>query len=142
HRLAHEAGITMLAGSEAGFSVTPYGDWHTRELELMVELIGMSPMAAIKAATRNNAAAFGWAGDVGTLERGARADILVVDGDPLADIGILGDPTRIAMILHDGDEVDRTQPIPERKRMAHERGFNVSVLKLERTEANRRRSQP
>ena len=46
------------------------------------------------------------------------------------------------MILHDGDEVDRTQPIPERKRMAHERGFNVSVLKLERTEANRRRSQP
>jgi imidazolonepropionase-like amidohydrolase len=141
HRLAHEAGITMLAGSEAGFSVTPYGDWHTRELELMVELIGMSPMAAIKAATRNNAAAFGWAGDVGTLERGARADILVVDGDPLADIGILGDPKRIALILHDGDEVDRTQPIPERKRMAHERGFNVSVLKLERTEANRRRSQ-
>jgi len=141
HRRAHEAGITMLAGSEAGFSVTPYGDWHARELELMVELIGMSPMAAIKAATRNNAAAFGWAGDVGTLERDARADILVVDGDPLADIGILGDPKKITTILHDGDEVDRTQPIAERRRMAHERGFNVSVLKLERTEANRRRSQ-
>jgi imidazolonepropionase-like amidohydrolase len=142
HRRAHEAGVPMLAGSEAGFSVTPYGDWHARELQLMVELIGMSPMAAIKAATSNNAAAFGWSGDVGTLERGARADILVVDGDPLADIAVLGDPKKISTILHDGDEVDRSQPIPERKRMAHERGFNVSVLRLGRTEAHRRRSQP
>ncbi len=141
HRRGHEAGITMLAGSEAGFSVTPYGEWHARELELMVELIGMSPMAAIKAATSNNAAAFGWAGDVGVLARGARADILVVDGDPLADIAILGDPKKILTILHDGDEVDRAQPIPERKRMAHERGFNVSQQKLGRMEAKRRSSQ-
>jgi imidazolonepropionase-like amidohydrolase len=141
HRRAHEAGITMLAGSEAGFSVTPYGEWHARELELMVDLIGMSPMAAIKSATRNNAAAFGWAGDVGTLERGARADMLIVDGDPLADIGILADRRRIATVLHDGDEVDRARPISERKRMAHERGFNVSATKLDRTEARRRRLQ-
>jgi imidazolonepropionase-like amidohydrolase len=140
HQRAHEAGITMLAGSEAGFSVTPYGDWHTRELELMVELIGMSPMEAIKSATSNNAAAFGWA-DVGALEPGARADILVVDGDPLVDIGILADQKRISTILHDGDEVDRARRIPERRRMAHERGFSVSALKLDRTEANRRRSQ-
>ena len=139
HRRAHEAGVPMLAGSEAGFSVTPYGDWHAREIELLVDLAGMSPMAAIKAATGNNAAAFGWRGEVGTLERGARADILVVDGDPLADVGILGDPKRIATILHDGDEVDRSQPVPERRRMAHERGFNVSVLKLARTQAHRRR---
>jgi imidazolonepropionase-like amidohydrolase len=121
--------------------VTPYGDWHTRELELLVDLVGMSPMAAIKAATSNNAAAFGWAGDVGVLRPGARADILVVDGDPLADIGILGDAKRLSNILHDGDEVDRAKPIPERKRMAHERGFSVSALRLERTEVNRRRSQ-
>ena len=38
HRRAYEAGIPLLAGSEAGFSVTPYGEWHTRELELMVDL--------------------------------------------------------------------------------------------------------
>jgi hypothetical protein len=78
---------------------------------------------------------------VGTLQRGARADILVVDGDPLADIGILGDEKKISTILHDGNEVDRAKPIPERKRMAHERGFSVSTYKLERTEVNRRRSQ-
>ena len=138
-RRAHEAGIPMLAGSEAGFSVTPYGEWHARELELMVKLIGMSAMDAIKAATANNAAAFGWKGDVGTLTRDARADLLIVDGDPLADVAILGDPKRIAMILHEGEEVDRRESIPERKRMAHERGFGVSQLRLSREDAQTRR---
>jgi imidazolonepropionase-like amidohydrolase len=142
HAKAHEAGIPLLAGSEAGFSVTPYGDWHSRELELLVDVVGMSPMAAIKSATSVNAAVFGWAGEAGTLEQGARADVLIVDGDPLADIGILADPKKISTILHDGDEVDRSQPIPERRRMAHERGFNVSTARLGRAEANRRRSQP
>jgi imidazolonepropionase-like amidohydrolase len=142
HAKAHEAGIPLLAGSEAGFSVTPYGDWHTREVELFVDMLGMSPMEAIKSATSRNAAAFGWAGEVGTLEKGARADILVVDGDPLNDIGILADANRILTILHDGDEVDRAKPLKERKRMAHERGFNVSTARLGRAEAKRRRSQP
>ena len=141
HRRAHEAGIPLLAGSEAGFSVTPYGEWHARELELFVDLVGMSPMDAIRSATSRNAAAFGWTGEVGTLTKGARADILVIDGDPLADIGILADPDRIATILHDGDEVDRASPIPERRRMAHERGFNVSTTRLGRTEAKRRSSK-
>jgi imidazolonepropionase-like amidohydrolase len=138
HR-AHEAGITMLAGSESGFSVTPYGEWHTRELEHFVKLIGMKPMAAIKAATSNNAAAFGWKGEVGTLEAGARADILIVDGDPLTDIAILSDGTKITTILQDGIEVERRQPISERRRMAHERGFSVSQQKLSRSDAKRRR---
>lgn len=129
----------MLAGSEAGFSVTPYGDWHVRELELMVDLIGMSPMAAIQSATRHNAAALGWAGEIGTLERGARADMLVVDGDPLEKVGILADAEKISLILQDGDEVDRTTPIPERRRMAHERGFSVSAQKLNRVETSKRR---
>ena len=40
HSRSHEAGIPLMAGSEAGFSVTPYGEWHTRELELMVEHLG------------------------------------------------------------------------------------------------------
>jgi imidazolonepropionase-like amidohydrolase len=139
HRRAHEAGIPLLAGSEAGFSVTPYGEWHTRELEIFVDLVGMSPMTAIKSATSLNAATFGWAGEIGTLEKGARADILIVDGDPLADIGVLADANKIFAILHDGEEVDRTKPLPERKRMAHERGFNVSTARLGRAEAKRRR---
>jgi imidazolonepropionase-like amidohydrolase len=132
HRRAHAAGIPMLAGSESGFSVTRYGEWHTRELELMVDLLGMSPMDAILAATRNNAEALGWAGQVGRLEAGARADILIVDGDPLSDIAILGRPEKIQVVIKDGIEIDRGAAIPERRRLSHERGYAVSTDALYR----------
>jgi imidazolonepropionase-like amidohydrolase len=132
HRRAHEAGITLLAGSESGFSVTPYGEWHTRELELMVDYLGMSPMAAILAATRDNAAAFGW-DDVGTLEPGRFADLLIVDGDPLSDIGILGQAKRISSVFKDGVETDRSGDSAPRARMSHERGYVVSATALHRT---------
>lgn len=138
HRLAHEAGIPMMAGSEAGFSVTPYGEWHTRELELMTSLLGMSPMDAILAATRNNAIAFGWGGKVGTLENGAQADLLIVDGDPLEDIRVLGRPEKISAVLRHGVEVDRSSAAPERRRMPHERGYNVSTTALSRATAEGR----
>ena len=132
HRRAHEAGIKLMVGSEAGFSVTPYGQWHTREMELLVDCLGLSPLEAIRAATANNAEAFGWGDRVGTLRPGLRADLLIVDGDPSTDIHVLGDAGRIAAVFKDGEEVDRT-PVPDRKRMAHERGFNVSAHALRRT---------
>jgi imidazolonepropionase-like amidohydrolase len=135
HRRAHEAGVPMMAGSEAGFSVTPYGEWHTRELELLVKLVGLSPMEAILAGTCNNARAFGMADQIGTLERGRAADILVVDGNPLADIRILGNPERIRAVFKGGKPVDRgMEQGAERRRMSHERGFNVSSRVLHRTE--------
>jgi len=62
-----------------------------------------------------------------------------VDGDPLADVRILAEPKRISTVLHDGDEVDRDRPLAERRRMAHERGFNVSTARLGRTEDRRRK---
>jgi imidazolonepropionase-like amidohydrolase len=137
HRRAHEAGIPMMAGSEAGFSVTPYGEWHTREMELFVDLIGMSASDAIKAGTVNNAKAMGIDAQVGTLERGKAADILVVKGDPLADIRILGNPERIRAVFKGGEEVDRSAaPAGERRRMSHERGFSVSARVLHRTNTN------
>lgn len=136
HRLAHEAGIPMMAGSEAGFSVTPYGQWHTREMELLVELIGMSAADAILAGTRNNARVMGIADQVGTIERGKAADLLVVEGDPLADIAILGQPERIRAVFKGGLPVDRSaEPVAERRRMSHERGFNVSSRVLHRADA-------
>jgi len=138
HRRAHEAGVPLLVGSESGFSLTRYGEWHARELELMVELLGMTPMAAIVAATRTNAEALGWAGQVGTLQAGARADLLIVDGDPLRDIRVLGQPEKIVAVIKDGVEVDRSTPIPERRRMSHERGYNVSTEALSRAETRGR----
>jgi imidazolonepropionase-like amidohydrolase len=132
HRRAHEAGIPMMSGSESGFSVTPYGHWHTRELELMVELLGMSPMQAIVAATSNNARAMGWEDQVGSLAPGLWADFLLVDGDPLQDIRILGDRKRIAAVYKGGAKVDRAEAPATRKRMGHERSLAVSSQVLTR----------
>ena len=130
HRRTYEAGIPMLAGSEAGFAVTPYGEWHARELELMVDLLGMRPMDAIVAGTYNNAKAFGWEREVGSLLPGMQADLLVIDGDPLSNIHMLSDPARIHAVYKGGEEVARVDASPARRRMPHERGFNVSTTWL------------
>jgi imidazolonepropionase-like amidohydrolase len=132
HRRAHEAGIPFMAGSEAGFSVTPYGEWHAREIELLVELLGLTPLEAVRAATSTNAAAMGWDDLVGAIKPGLRADILILNADPLADIGVLGRPDAIDQILKDGKPVDRTALSRTRRRMSHERGFTVSAKPLHR----------
>lgn len=127
YRVAHEAGIPMLAGSESGFSVTPYGEWHARELELMVECIGLSPLEAIAAGTLNNARAFGWDNELGRIVPGFRADMVLVKGDPLESIRILGDKDRLHAVLKDGELVPSAGAAePTRRRMSHERGFNIS----------------
>ncbi len=112
---AHAAGVPFLAGSETGFAVTPVGEWHARELEMFVRYMGMTPMDAIVAATRNGAFAMRMEGEVGTLEPGRVADVLVVDGDPLADITVLQDRERIVEVIKDGKRTDLSTPIPERR---------------------------
>jgi imidazolonepropionase-like amidohydrolase len=68
----------------------------------------MSPMDAILTATRNSAKALGRLNDLGTLEKGKIADMIIVDGNPLKDIKILQDLNRIKLVLKDGEiEVDR-----------------------------------
>ncbi|MFD2351430.1 amidohydrolase family protein [Nonomuraea ferruginea] len=112
---AHAAGVPFLTGSETGFAVTPVGEWHARELEMFVQYMGMTPMEAIVAATRNGAFALRMEGEVGTLETGRLADVLIVDGDPLKDVTILQDRTRIAEVIKGGRRIDLTTPIPERR---------------------------
>jgi imidazolonepropionase-like amidohydrolase len=130
---AHAAGVTLMAGSESGFALTPYGEWHTRELELLVKMVGLSPMEAIVAGTRVNAATLGWT-DVGMLVPGCRADVLIVDGDPLTDIQALGERERISAVLKDGVPVDRSWRPAPRQRMRHERHFTVAPRPLHRHE--------
>src|SRR4030095_4577762 len=52
---AHKAGVPMMAGSDSGFAVTPYGEWHARELEIFVNDLGFTPAEALCAATRTKA---------------------------------------------------------------------------------------
>ena len=107
---AAAGGATLIAGSESGFAVTPYGQWHTRELELFVELLGMNDHDALLCMTRNAARATPRHGaDVGTLEPGKFADILVVDGEPERDVTVLADRSRMRAVIKGG--VDVTGPV-------------------------------
>jgi imidazolonepropionase-like amidohydrolase len=84
-RKAHKAGVKMVFGSDAG--VMPHGQVGG-QFKVMVQY-GMTPMEAIQAATRNAAQALGREKDVGAIAVGRFADIIAVDGDPLADVGEL-----------------------------------------------------
>jgi imidazolonepropionase-like amidohydrolase len=89
------AGVKVAMGTDSG--VTPHGQ-NLRELALMVER-GMTPIQALVASSRTAAELMGLDGELGTLEPGKRADIVVVDGDPL-EIEKLG--SRIESVWKDG----------------------------------------
>jgi imidazolonepropionase-like amidohydrolase len=84
-RKAWKAGVKMAFGTDAG--VYPHGD-NARQFAKMVEW-GMTPMEAIRAATGSAAELLGWGDRIGTLQKGRFADLIAVNGDPLADITIL-----------------------------------------------------
>jgi imidazolonepropionase-like amidohydrolase len=71
------------------------------ELEYLVEA-GMTPMQAIVAGTKMGAICMGLGDQVGMIKPGMLADLLIVDGDPLADIRILQDQNRFQMVMKDG----------------------------------------
>lgn len=98
---AVERGVKIAMGTDAG--VMRHGT-NLRELGLMVTC-GMTPMQAIEASTRVAAECLGWGDMVGTLEVGKRGDVVVVDGNPLADINILADTDNIVTVLKDGQLV-------------------------------------
>jgi imidazolonepropionase-like amidohydrolase len=133
-RTAYDEGVRLLCGSESGFALTPYGHWHARELEVFVDALGLSPLEAITCATRNNAFAMRMDGQLGVVAEGYRADVLVVDGDPLADIRILQDKRRLKAVVSRGRSVDLTAPWPERGRIAGEKVGNwaAEVLTYDR----------
>lgn len=98
---AQRRGIKVLIGSDFGFSWCPHGTYG-REFTHLVKLVGYRPMDAIVAATKLGAEAMRMADRIGTLERGKLADLIVIDGNPLADISILEDRRRITHVMKDG----------------------------------------
>ena len=97
-RRAVEKGVRIAMGTDTG--VGPHGT-NAEELAQMVAA-GLSPMAALIATTRTAAECVCLGHLTGTLEAGKRADLLVVDGDPLANIAILQDRDRLRLIMKDG----------------------------------------
>ncbi|GJL83446.1 MAG: dipeptidase [marine bacterium B5-7] len=97
----HARGIRVLIGGDYGFAWTPHGT-NAKDIEYFVDLLGMSPMEAIQAATLYGGQIMEMGDELGTIREGCLADLLLVDGDPLRDVRILQDRNRIKAIMKDG----------------------------------------
>lgn len=94
-------GVRVLPGGDYGFPWNPHGN-NARDLQFFVDLLGFTPMEAIVAATRHGGALMGMPDELGIVREGALADLLLVDGDPLADVALLQDRGRLLAIMKDG----------------------------------------
>jgi imidazolonepropionase-like amidohydrolase len=104
---ARQLGITLLCGTDSGNSpLMPYGELHANEMEMLVQYGGYTPLEAISACTRDTAFAVGLENEVGTLEAGKLADLILVTADPLSDIRVLQGGTHLAAVVKDGKIVD------------------------------------
>ena len=99
--IAYNAGVKMLMGTDSG--VSPHGN-NLGELKLLCD-IGMSPTEAIASGTIEAAKALEIDNEVGSLELGKSADMIMVNQNPLDNIGHLANPDNILMVIQDGDIV-------------------------------------
>jgi imidazolonepropionase-like amidohydrolase len=102
-------GVRILPGGDYGFAWTPHGT-NARDLEYFVKHVGMSPMEALLSATAWGGPMMKMGKQLGYIREGCLADILLVDGDPLADITVLQDRERILAVMKDG-EFHRAPPM-------------------------------
>jgi imidazolonepropionase-like amidohydrolase len=99
-RKAVRAGVRIAMGTDAGTPLNPHGR-NAQELRRMVQF-GMTAMQAIEAATRSAATLLGLEQEIGTVEAGKQADLLVVNGNPLDDIALLETPARLECVIQGG----------------------------------------
>ncbi|WP_397576242.1 amidohydrolase family protein [Sphingorhabdus sp.] len=92
-------GIRVLPGGDYGFPYNPVGR-NARDLEIFVQSFGFTPLEALVAVTKLGGELMDM--DVGQIKGGMLADILLIDGDPTADVTILQDKTRIPAVMKDG----------------------------------------
>ena len=97
---AHEAGVLLTVGDDYGALGLPHGAY-ADELVSYTRNVGIPALGVIHWATRNGAAMMGRADDLGSVEEGKLADLVVVDGDPAADISALA-PAHIVCVLKGG----------------------------------------
>ena len=94
-------GIRVLPGGDYGFAWNPHGTY-ARDLLLFVDVLGFTPMETLVAATRMGGEIMGMANELGQIRPGFLADLLLVDGDPLADIKLLQRQDALLVIMKDG----------------------------------------
>jgi imidazolonepropionase-like amidohydrolase len=104
-RRAYDAGVRFLSGSETGFAITPYGEWATRELSLMVSFLGIPAIDVLRMATSTNRVMLRDGEEYDSLAPGKLADMLIFDGDPVANLGQLEEKERIIAVWKGGSKV-------------------------------------
>lgn len=97
---AVKAGVRIAMGTDAGTPFNPHGR-NAQELRRMVEF-GMTPMQAVEAATRSAATLLGLDSELGTIEAGKQADLILVNGNPMDDIALLQEPSNVVCVIQGG----------------------------------------
>ncbi|HVV18970.1 MAG TPA: amidohydrolase family protein [Pseudonocardiaceae bacterium] len=117
-REMHRRGVRVLPGGDYGFAWTPHGTY-ARDLDHFVTLLGFTPMEAILSATALGGEIMLRPDELGKVQPGYLADLIVVDGNPLADITVLQDHTKLDYIMKDGkfhkeagEDPGHTPPLP------------------------------
>lgn len=105
--VAQEAGVKLVLGDDYGAVGFPHGIYG-EELEFYVKVAGIAPLEVVRWATVHGAELMGRGHELGTVTAGKLADLLVVDGDPVADIAVLADRDRILAVMKDGRFVKDT----------------------------------
>jgi imidazolonepropionase-like amidohydrolase len=101
-RMILRAGGRLGMGGDYGFAWNPHGTY-AKELTFFVKFVGFSPLETIRCGTQTGALIMGRDDEFGTLEVGKLADVLVVDGDVLADIALLEDRHKLIAVLQGGE---------------------------------------
>src|SRR3954453_21783877 len=126
----HRRGIRVLPGGDYGFAWTPHGTY-ARDLQHFVERLGFTPMEAILSAPALGGEIMLRPDELGKVQPGYLADLLLVDGDPLADITVLQDHSKLNYIMKDGRfhkehaEDDHTPPAPHAADLVHDTAERV-----------------
>jgi len=101
----HKAGVRLMPGTDVGVLLIYPGYTLHDELELLVKYVGLTPTQAIVSATRHPAEFFGMQKTLGTIEKGKIADLVLLDANPLDDIG---NTKRIAAVVLNGRYLSKT----------------------------------
>ena len=97
YRRARELGIRLCPGGDFGFAWNPHGEY-AKDIQVFVDVIGFTPLEAITCATRHGAELMRLQDRIGALTPGRLADLVVVSGDPLKDIAVLQDRSRLSVM--------------------------------------------
>lgn len=102
---AQAAGVKLVIGDDFGTSAMPHGEY-AKELEAYVKGAGIPALDVLTWATRNGAELLGMQDDLGTIEPGKLADLLVVNGDPVKDIAVLANRANLDVVMKGGKLVE------------------------------------